>query len=165
MKMFSAITWFARLGVITAAGLVGGTSFAQSTSVDHLTQDQLISMAKGLEAKAQTGNGSASEKLNQYPNHFTMIALREKSGGAEVHANYADFFFIVDGRAKLISGGTVQNGKSTGEGETLGTALQGGLEQALGRGDVVHIPAGVPHQLLLNSDETLTYFVIKVKEK
>jgi quercetin dioxygenase-like cupin family protein len=35
----------------------------------------------------------------------------------------------------------------------------------LNPGDVVHIPATVPHQMLVPDGSTFIYFVIKVKEK
>ena len=38
----------------------------------------------------------------------------------------------------------------------------GGEEKTLEEGDIVHIPAHVPHQLLLTSKE-FTYFVLKVQ--
>jgi quercetin dioxygenase-like cupin family protein len=40
-----------------------------------------------------------------------------------------------------------------------------GVETKLNQGDIVHIPATVPHQLLLREGGTFLYFVIKVKEK
>jgi mannose-6-phosphate isomerase-like protein (cupin superfamily) len=113
-------------------------------AVDHLTQAQLIGKIQELTAKAQGPTGNASIKLAEYPNHFTMIALRNKSGGAEIHQNFADVFYVVQGSAALVTGGTVPDGKPSGPGE---------------------IPAGVPHQILLGQGETFVYFVIKVKEK
>jgi mannose-6-phosphate isomerase-like protein (cupin superfamily) len=94
-----------------------------------------------------------------------MIALRGKNGGAEVHENYADFFFVVQGSAKLLSGGTVQDGKTVSEGEIRGKSVMNGGETTLNQGDIVHIPASVPHQLLLPKGGTFLYFVIKVKER
>src|SRR5580693_8579527 len=90
---------------------------AQTLAVDHLTQSQLIEKAQELNAKAQGPEGAASSKLNEYPNSFTMISLRRKSGGAEVHENYADFFWVVRGSARLLTGGTVQDGKTDSPGE------------------------------------------------
>jgi len=78
----------------------------QSPTVDRLTQSELISKALALEPQAAPG-GSASAKLAEYPHHFTMIALRKKDGGAEIHQNFADFFFILKGKATLVTGGTV----------------------------------------------------------
>src|SRR3984957_17917041 len=90
---------------------------AQTLTVDHLTQKQLIEKAQELNAKAQGPEGAASSKLNEYPNSFTMIALRGKNGGAEIHEDYADFFFVIRGSARLLTGGTVQDGKSVSAGE------------------------------------------------
>jgi mannose-6-phosphate isomerase-like protein (cupin superfamily) len=138
---------------------------AQTLTVDHLTQSQLIEKAQDLNAKAQGPEGAASNKLNEYPNHFTMISLRRKNGGAEVHENYADLFFVVRGSAKLLTGGTVQDSKTVSPGEIRGKSVLNGVETALNQGDIVHIPATVPHQVLLPAGGTFLYFVIKVKEK
>ena len=138
---------------------------AQTLTVDHLTQSQLIEKAQELNAKAQGPEGEASSKLNEYPNSFTMIALRSKNGGAEIHENYADFFFVVRGSAKLLTGGTVQDGKAVSPGEIRGKSVLNGVETTLNQGDIVHIPAAVPHQLLLPEGGSFLYFVIKVKEK
>jgi len=138
---------------------------AQTLTVDHFTQSQIIEKAQELNAKAQGPEGAASSKLNEYPNSFTMVALRGKNGGAEVHEEYADFFFVVRGSAKLLTGGTVQDGKSVSAGEIRGKSVLNGVETALNQGDIVHIPATVPHQLLLPEGGTFLYFVIKVKER
>jgi mannose-6-phosphate isomerase-like protein (cupin superfamily) len=138
---------------------------AQTLTVDHLTQSQIIEKAQELNAKAQGPEGAASSKLNEYPNSFTMIALRGKNGGAEIHEDYADFFFVIRGSARLMTGGTVQDGKSVSAGEIRGKSVLNGVETALNQGDIVHIPATVPHQLLLPEGGTFLYFVIKVKER
>jgi mannose-6-phosphate isomerase-like protein (cupin superfamily) len=138
---------------------------AQTLTIDHLTQSQIIEKAQELNAKAQGPEGAASSKLNEYPNSFTMIALRTKNGGVEVHEEYADFFFVVRGSAKLLTGGTVQDGKTVSPGEIRGKSVLNGVETNLNQGDIVHIPATVPHQLLLPEGATFLYFVVKVKEK
>jgi mannose-6-phosphate isomerase-like protein (cupin superfamily) len=41
--------------------------------------------------------------------------------------------------------------------------IQGGTRETLAPGDVVRIPARVPHQLLLYGGHDFTYFVVKGK--
>src|SRR5271168_4979900 len=156
-----------RMKIAIAAVIVAlaHAATAQTVKVDHFTQSEVIERAQALNAKAQGADGAASAKLDEYPNHFTMIALRHKDGGAEVHENYADFFFVVQGRATLVTGGTVQDGKTASLGEIRGVSVQNGDRTSLSEGDIVHIPAGVPHQLLVQDGGTFVYFVIKVKEK
>jgi len=157
MKLTIAALFFAA-SLVPFAG-------AQSLTVDHLTQNQLIEKAQALNAVAQGPEGVASSKLSEYPNHFTMIALRSRNGGAEIHENDADFFFVVRGSAKLLTGGTVQGSKTVSPGEIRGKSVLNGVETTLNQGDIIHIPATVPHQLLLPEGGTFLYFVIKVKEK
>src|ERR1700676_2639614 len=76
---------------------------AQTPTVDHLTQNEMLEKAQALNAKAQAADGSASAKLNEYPNHYTMIALRHKNGGAEIHQDFSDLFFVVKGKATLLT--------------------------------------------------------------
>lgn len=138
-------------------------AFPQAMKSDHWSRAELLERARHLQEVAAE-KGSASEILEKYPHHHTMLAFRNRSGGGEVHQNYADVFFILDGHTTLVTGGEVVDPKSTGPGETLGASVQGGSRQELKAGDVVHIPAGMPHQMILADGDTVTYFVIKVEE-
>ena len=151
--------------VALAVTQVAQQGLAQAPVVDHFTQQELLERALALKQTASAGNGSASTKLTDYPNHFTMIALRNKNGGAEVHEQFADIFGVLRGRATLITGGTVLEPKTSKPGEIQGTSLKDGSSLVLKKGDFVHIPAGVPHQLTLPKGGEFVYFVIKVKEK
>lgn len=93
-----------------------------------------------------------------------MLTVRNASGGAEVHEHYADIFFVVDGEATLTSGGTVVDPKTTAPGEIRGNSVSGGVQQKLGKGDVIHISPNTPHQLTIAKGKSFTYFVVKVKE-
>jgi mannose-6-phosphate isomerase-like protein (cupin superfamily) len=136
---------------------------AQTMKSDHWSPAELLERAKHLQQLAAE-KGSASETLEKYPHHYTMLAFRSRSGGGEVHQNFADLFYILDGQATLLTGGEVVDPKSTGPGETLGTSVQGGSRKEVMAGDVVHIPAGMPHQMVLAAGQTVTYFVVKVEE-
>lgn len=146
--------------VLLAARLVAS---AQSPTVDHFTQADLLAKAAELAPQASP-SGLAALKLKDYPSHFTMISLRTKDGGAEVHAEYADIFVVLRGKATLLTGGSVANAKTVSEGEIRGSAVEGGARTSLAEGDIVHIPAKVPHQLLLAGTPDFVYFVVKVKQ-
>ena len=131
---------------------------------DHWNRDKLLERARHLRELAAQADGSASETLEKYPHHYTMLAFRSRNGGAEVHQNFADMFTILDGQVTLITGGEVEDAKTTAPGEIRGSSVKGGMRQALKAGDVVHIPAGMPHQMLVADGETVTYFVVKIEE-
>ena len=104
----------------------------------------------------------ASEVVATDGNRSFMVAHREGSGLAELHDKQADIMVISVGEVTMVYGGTVVDGKVTAPGETRGPSIKGGTEAKLGPGDVLHIPAGVAHQMKLAPGATVTYFVTKV---
>src|SRR6267142_818752 len=64
--------------------------------------------------------------------------------------------------ATLAFGGEVVSPKTTAPNEVRGPSIKGGERKPLAAGDVVHIPAKVPHQLLVPAGKEFTYFVMKV---
>jgi mannose-6-phosphate isomerase-like protein (cupin superfamily) len=93
----------------------------------------------------------ASEQLGRFGNHSFMVAHREGDGEAEVHEGQTDVFFVQTGEATLVVVGVVKDGRTTAKGEIRGPSITGGEKKKLGAGDVVHIPANVPHQLLVEA--------------
>jgi mannose-6-phosphate isomerase-like protein (cupin superfamily) len=102
--------------------------------------------------------------MKEYPRHATMLSVRGRDGIAELHERFADLFVVLDGRATLITGGKVVGAHAVGPGEIRGTAVEGGERMELRAGDLAHVPAGVPHQMLVPGDKTFTAFVLKIEE-
>ena len=153
--------WMMAIGLCCFFGL----GVARGQQVDHYTPSALLEQAKPLQEKAASSTGSASETLQKYGVDFTMLSFRSKDGVAELHEKFADIFVVVDGGATLLSGGELENSTPAGPGEMHGTTILHATTTALAKGDIVHIPANTPHQLLIPKNGTLTYFVVKVKEK
>jgi len=156
----ASLKWFAAIGL---SGFCAITINAQQA--DHYTPDSLLQQAKPLQEKAANSTGSASETLQKYGVDYTMLSFRSKDGTPELHEKFADIFVVVDGSATLLSGGELANPTSTSPGEMHGTSILHAATTSLSKGDIVHIPANTPHQLLIPQHGTFTYFVIKVKEK
>jgi len=108
---------------------------------------------------------TATETLADYGNYRTMLSHREVSGGAELHEKMADLFVVEEGEATLVVGGEIVDRKTVAPGEVRGTAITGGERHRLAVGDTLHIPAGVPHQLLVDPGHAFTYFVVKVESR
>ncbi len=128
------------------------------------TPASVANIAKSLSAKAATDpHHAAIEKLPDFKQEYFLLAHREGDGQAEWHGTEADVFVVESGAATLIVGGTMVNGETSAPQEKRGPSIDGGTRQKLAAGDIVRIPAGVPHQLLLDKGQQFTYFVIKIK--
>ena len=134
-----------------------------TTTPEVLNLDELAQRGKALLDKARAGSGSAGITLARYDGHYTMLTARTASGGAELHHNWSDFLFVVDGEGTEMTGGTIVDPKEGANGEVRGKTLEGATPHILHKGDVIHIPAGTPHQSIEAPGQTITIFVIKVE--
>ena len=82
-------------------------------------------------------------------------------GEVEVHEHDTDIFYITEGTATLVTGGEAEDPKTIAPGEARAKKTSGGKPRLLQKGDVVVIPAGVPHWFTEVSNPFL-YFVVKV---
>jgi mannose-6-phosphate isomerase-like protein (cupin superfamily) len=127
----------------------------------------------GMWSASDLMNGSKAAKLDEHKvgldrvaswgNHSLLSIRREGDGEAEVHETQVDVMFITSGEGTLIVGGTMVGGHATTPGEMRGTSIKGGISKKMTVGDVFHIPAKVPHQMLV--PKMLTFDVVKVETK
>jgi quercetin dioxygenase-like cupin family protein len=87
-------------------------------------------------------------------------ARRAMAGQVEVHEKETDIFYVTDGEATFVTGGTMIGGKLTKPGQWLGTEIQGGETHHLTKGDVVVIPAGTPHWFK-EVPKSMSYLLVK----
>ncbi len=109
-------------------------------------------------------NGIVSEPLANMGNYNFSRVMRTSDGSAEIHETMADIMVIESGEATLVTGGSVPDGKQTAPHEIRGPAITGGTESRLGPGDMLTIPAKMPHQMKVAAGKHVTYVAIKVAQ-
>jgi len=122
---------------------------AQSPAVTFVGHDKVA------EALAKGGGLVTASNLTVSGNH------RTGPGQVEVHDKETDILYIMEGQATLVTGGTMVGGRQTAPGQHRGTDVQGGETRRLQKGDVIVIPAGIPHWFKEVSP-TVNYFTVKV---
>jgi glc operon protein GlcG len=94
---------------------------------------------------------------------FKVHASRRESGGlAEVHSRETDVFYVLQGSATFVTGGTLVEPHESAANEIRGRSIRNGETRKLGAGDVVVVPAGVPHWFESVDAAPVLYFVVKV---
>src|SRR5450432_1976843 len=86
---------------------------------------------------------------------------RDKAGQVEVHDKETDVIYVIEGEATFVTGGTMIGGKMTRAGQSLGTDIKDGDTHHLSKGDVIVVPAGVPHWFK-EVPSSVSYYVVKV---
>jgi mannose-6-phosphate isomerase-like protein (cupin superfamily) len=142
MKIVLALTT-----LLTAAAvfLIG----ADAPKVTYIAKDKVAeALAKGTVMVSQ-------------PDLTTQGGHRVMAGQVEVHEKETDIFYVTDGEATIVTGGAMVGGKMTKPGQWLGASIDGGETRHLSKGDVMVIPAGVPHWFKEVPKE-INYLVVKV---
>jgi mannose-6-phosphate isomerase-like protein (cupin superfamily) len=145
---------------LIAAGLLGMTATIQPARADD--GDRLIT-AKEL---AATAPGSASRPVMgdifKGPNYLVMNAIRVVPGVPERHEQMADLFIVQAGAADVLIGGELTGDKAITPGEHRGGSMTGGHVRHVAVGDLLWIPAGVPHKVTPTPGAPFRYLVVKI---
>jgi mannose-6-phosphate isomerase-like protein (cupin superfamily) len=74
---------------------------------------------------------------------------------------------VQSGEATLVVGNDVVDAKNTSPTEIRGSSIRNGIERKVSAGDVINMPAGLPHQFLLEPGKQITYIdvVVNTTEK
>ena len=140
--------------MLTAWLVIGAVpAMAQSRAVTHIDSEKVATALAG-------GRGGGSLVATK---DFTVSGShRTGPGQVEVHARETDIFYVTDGEATLVTGGTVIGGKQTAPDQIRGADIAGGQTQRLRKGDVVTIPAGTPHWFKDVAPPSISYLTVKV---
>jgi cupin len=86
---------------------------------------------------------------------------REAPGQVEIHEIDTDIIYVLDGKATIVTGGEMVDGKTTAPSEIRGTSIRGGDTRTLAKGDVMVVPNGTPHWFR-EVEAPFLYYVVKV---
>lgn len=124
--------------------------------------------ATDLKALANTLKGGGQIKfprLHRGDHEFQGMSFRAKSaGGPEMHNNWTDLYYILDGEVLHHTGGTLEGGteRNPGSGEFGGGKIAGAKVVRLAAGDIASSAAGVPHFWEVEPGKTVTYMTVKI---
>ena len=99
------------------------------------------------------------------PSATTLVIRREKTGEVEVHTVLNDIFVVESGHATVLVGGEVKGTHELKPTEWRGGEILGGERHEVAAGDLLLIPAGVPHQCILKPGDSIVYLTIKTPSK
>jgi mannose-6-phosphate isomerase-like protein (cupin superfamily) len=147
---------------VALAGFLLSMSGTRSGIADDATPKiQFFSAAQLQALVAHPAEGVAAKQFLNGPGSNVYFIYRDKNGETEVHMALNDIFVVKSGHAKITVGGQVTGNRETTPSEWRGGEISGGTDYSLAPGDVLFIPAGVPHRVLVSPKATITYVTVK----
>lgn len=77
--------------------------------------------------------------------HTAALEVWKAPGRPAIHTAEAEYVMVVQGSGTLVTGGILSHQRLVSPGFVDGAVIEGGTTRPLAQGDVVLIPAGVPH--------------------
>jgi len=157
------------LGSMLLLCLAATVAAQKKEGVEFLSKDVLKAYSAKLKAKEPSDLGgkrtkAAIEQVGDRGNYTYAVLRRDETGEPEVHANWADIFVVEEGSGSVLTGGQVKGGREISQGERRGGEIVAGTRQKIAAGDMLIIPAGIPHQVLVAPGSFVTYLVIKIRK-
>jgi glc operon protein GlcG len=116
-----------------AVDAFGAHAASAAPAVSHFDRDTVAAAFRDNGALLAT----AGYKVN--------ASRRDGPGEAEIHLTDTDIFYVIEGSATFVTGGDVVDPRTVAPGEVRGSAIRNGESRAIGQGEVIIVPRGIPH--------------------
>jgi mannose-6-phosphate isomerase-like protein (cupin superfamily) len=145
---------------LAGANAVAGRAEAGSSEGNQAGSTPPATTAIFIDASQVAAAFAKGQPLLETVGYKVHASRRVEPGQAEIHTLDTDVIYVVDGSATLVTGGKAIDAKEIAPNEIRGSKIEGGEDHQIGKGEVIIIPNGVPHQFTAVTGE-LHYFVCK----
>jgi mannose-6-phosphate isomerase-like protein (cupin superfamily) len=138
------IVFISAFSMITSAQSRGPSTASKPFVVK--TKQQVADMYRELEK--QDGN----KNVDVFPAPGTQMRVavfhdeKRENDNFEVHDAADDIYYVLDGKATLMLGGSLNDAKEISPGEWRSKSASGGQQVNIRKGDLIVVPRGTPHQ-------------------
>jgi mannose-6-phosphate isomerase-like protein (cupin superfamily) len=127
--------------------------------VDATTLASAANLLKDRRALGKTVHTSADEQTTY------LLVRRTSTSQPEVHARWDDLVIIRSGTGAIELGDSLIGSTYRGPGERVGGRFAKSYQIVVRAGDMVRLPATVPHAFVVSGPEPLEYLVVKQRRQ
>lgn len=155
-----------------AVSVSASPAWAQASAAAAKDSGVLYFSKQQTDAGFEKGVLVLYDSADQGGHYMVETPRRDTDGGGEVHVKDTELVYVVKGSAAVVTGGTLADinphpatrpGNPHPEYEIRGARIVGGEEYHLGVGDMMIIPAGMPHQYKV-LEAPFWYLVVKSRQ-
>jgi len=110
------------------------------------TKQQVSDIEKTLEQKPGNTNEDVAPAAGTQMRVAVFHDEKRVDDNVELHDGSDDIYYVLDGTATLMLGGTLDSPREVSPGEWRAKTATGGQNFTVRKGDLVVVPRGTPHQ-------------------
>ena len=146
---------------LSATTLVGQIQTRRQAPTDTAADFPLAEIEAIIEDMDETQR--ATTRLLEGGSFNVNIRRLQNAETALMHPRTTDVYVIREGAGTLVTGGQIVDERGQPVEGQRGAAIRGGSERLVSAGDLVFIPAGVPHGI--RDTDGITWFNIRFETK
>jgi mannose-6-phosphate isomerase-like protein (cupin superfamily) len=117
---------------------------AEKTFASAADVAAMIAKARNERKPDQESFGQVLLQAAPYTVNLASI-VPSANAGANVHEKEAEFYYVVEGSATLLTGGKLRNEKRLNPENLTGTGIDGAASRHIAKGDFFLVPENTPH--------------------
>ncbi len=121
-----------------AAGAAGAMKLFASAA-------DVTALAAKARSERKEGQGLVSLPILQLAPYNASLEYRSAVANAALHEKEAEMFYVIDGAATIVTGGTLTGETRTNAENRTGTGIANGMSRRIAKGDFVMVPENTPH--------------------
>jgi mannose-6-phosphate isomerase-like protein (cupin superfamily) len=137
--------WQPRYDLVSAGALSSGADWLARHPAHGLTGNTLL---------------TSSDEQTTY-----LLVQRTIASEPEVHARWEDLVIVRAGTGVIVLGDSLIGSRYRAPGERIGGRFHRNFQLVVHAGDIVRIPAAVPHEFIATSPRPLEYLLIKQRHQ
>lgn len=151
------VTGAVGLALSTASVLTAQILVRQQAPTDRAADFPLAAIEATI--MEMDADARATVRLIEGGSYNVNIRRLRDTETALMHPRTTDVYIVRDGSGTLVTGGQIVDEHGEPTGGQRGAAIRGGTERVISAGDLVFIPAGVPHGF--RETDGITWFNIR----
>ena len=129
---------------LLAAGAVAQQPAAPSAMKTYTSAADITALIAKARSDRKDNAPTTTENILRIAPYNASLEYRAAVGPAAVHEKEAEFFYVIDGSATMVTGGKLVEEKRNGDNLT-GTAIEGGSSKSVAKGDFIVVPENTAH--------------------
>ena len=111
----------------------------------YTSAKEVVAMMAKAKNERKADQANFIQGILRLPPYSANLEYRAVVGPAATHRTEAEMFYVIDGSGTLVTGGKLANETQTNPENSSGTAIEGGMSQAVAKGDFLIVPENTPH--------------------
>jgi mannose-6-phosphate isomerase-like protein (cupin superfamily) len=136
------------IGIGLTLTLLTGAALAQQPAAQatktYTSATDITALIAKAKSERKDNAPTVTENILRVAPYNASLEYRASVGPAAVHEKEAEFFYVIDGSATMVTGGKLVEEKRNGDNLT-GTGIEGGTPRSVAKGDFIVVPENTAH--------------------